>query len=419
MASHGAHFPLIGAGFYAHDDSPQTTVPHAIWYPIRTPPMATIVFTDALLRSLKVEQRTDFWDAKTPGFGIRVGAHTKTFIAKVANQRHTIGLYPDLSLADARRKALAIKSQARSVPIDEVTFGVAYEKFKLAHIAAKSPRTQYDYTRVIKKYYLPTLEQVRLSNVSNARIAAISDPLLDRPVEYAHVLAVARTFLRWCVRPPRQYIPHSPLEGLQLPKRRARDRLLTDSELVPVWRAAADLGHPFGTLVQLCLLLGQRRSQTAAITRSWIDTRNRTIEFPREAMKGGRPHVVPYGEFTERILNQVPDTGELLFPARGQPQHAFNGWSAATIGLRKRVPSIPHFNPHDFRRTFASGLQRLGVRLEVTESLLGHVSGSLGGIRAIYQRYDYAKEKREAINLWETHVASLLAQDNQAAARAA
>jgi hypothetical protein len=47
----------------------------------------------------------------------------------------------------------------------------------------------------------------------------------------------------------------------------------------------------------------------------------------------------------------------------------------------------------------------------VTESLLGQVSGNLGGIRGVYQRYDYAKEKRQAISLWEQQVASLLAKD--------
>jgi integrase len=383
-------------------------------------PMATIVITDALLRSLKVEQRTDFWDAKTPGFGVRVGAHTKMFIAKVENRRHTIGIYPDISLADARRKALAIKAKVHEQPGSEVTFQEAYETFKIAHIAFKSARTQYDYTRVLEKFYLPKVGKLPLSRVTNAHIAKITDPWLDRPVEYAHLLAVARTFLRWCVRPPRQYIPHSPLEGLQLPRHKARDRVLTDDELVRVWHAANELGYPFGSIVKLCILLGQRRSQTAAIAQSWIDRNKRIINFPREAMKSSRPHVVPYSDPTAAIIGEIRATDSLLFPARGHRDHPFNGWSVCTNHLYKRVGEIPHFVLHDLRRTFASGLQRLGVRLEVTESLLGHTSGSLGGIRAIYQRYDYANEKREAITLWEKHVASLLAADcNQISTRAA
>lgn len=373
--------------------------------------MATIVITDALLRALKAEQRTDFWDAKTPGFGVRVGAHTKTFIAKVANQRHTIGSYPDISLADARRKALALKAKARQQFGVEVTFEAAYETFKLAHIAFKSARTQYDYTRVLEKFYLPKVGKLPLTRLTNAHIAKITDPWLDRPVEYAHMLAVARTFLRWCVRPPRQYISHSPLEGLQLPRYRARDRVLTDNELICVWRAADELGDAFGMIVKLCILLGQRRTQTASIAHSWIDRANRIISFPREAMKSSRPHIVPYCDLVATIIDNIPQSDALLFPARGHRDRPFNGWSVSTNHLYKRVGDIPHFVLHDFRRTFASGLQRLGVRLEVTESLLGHTSGSLGGIRAIYQRYDYANEKREAVALWDAHVGSLLAKD--------
>ncbi len=172
--------------------------------------MPKVFLTDALLRSLKVEQRTDFWDTTTPGFGVRVGERTKVFVVKVSNQRHTLGSYPDLSLAEARRKALLLKAETKAVPIAKVTFQDAYEKFKVAHIAAKSARTQYDYKRVLDKYYLPELRAVRLARISNAEIAKITDPLLDTPCEYAHVLAVARMFFRWCARPPRQYIDRSP-----------------------------------------------------------------------------------------------------------------------------------------------------------------------------------------------------------------
>jgi hypothetical protein len=49
---------------------------------------------------------------------------------------------------------------------------------------------------------------------------------------------------------------------------------------------------------------------------------------------------------------------------------------------------------HDLRRTLATGLQRLGVRLEVTEAMLNHVSGSRAGIVGVYQRHNWAEEKR-------------------------
>ena len=66
------------------------------------------------------------------------------------------------------------------------------------------------------------------------------------------------------------------------------------------------------------------------------------------------------------------------------------------------------WNVHDLRRTVATGLQRLGVRLEVTEAVLNHISGSRGGIAGVYQRHDWAAEKRAALDAWATYVRSIV-----------
>jgi len=62
---------------------------------------------------------------------------------------------------------------------------------------------------------------------------------------------------------------------------------------------------------------------------------------------------------------------------------------------------------HDLRRTMATGLQRLGVRLEVTEAVLNHVSGSRAGIVGVYQRHAWTAEKRAALEAWAAHVMGL------------
>ena len=66
----------------------------------------------------------------------------------------------------------------------------------------------------------------------------------------------------------------------------------------------------------------------------------------------------------------------------------------------------PPWRLHDLRRTVASGLQRLGIALPVTEKVLNHVSGSFGGVVGVYQRHEYAEEKRAALEAW----ANLLGQ---------
>src|SRR5581483_9198720 len=100
----------------------------------------------------------------------------------------------------------------------------------------------------------------------------------------------------------------------------------------------------------------------------------------------------------------------------------FSGWPKAKRALDRIIAeacasaaaksghaaaSLAPWNLHDLRRTVATGLQRLGVRLEVTEAILNHVSGSRGGITGIYQRHDWASEKRAALDSWAAHVVSL------------
>jgi hypothetical protein len=60
----------------------------------------------------------------------------------------------------------------------------------------------------------------------------------------------------------------------------------------------------------------------------------------------------------------------------------------------------------------ATGLQKLGVRLEVTEAVLNHVSGSRAGVVGVYQRHDWAAEKRAALDAWAAHVERLVTGDD-------
>ena len=77
---------------------------------------------------------------------------------------------------------------------------------------------------------------------------------------------------------------------------------------------------------------------------------------------------------------------------------------AASSGEDPAKVELKPWRIHDLRRTVATGLQRLSVRLEVTEAVLNHVSGSRAGVIGIYQRHDWAAEKREARGLWAQHI---------------
>jgi integrase len=381
--------------------------------------MPRLHLTDMAVRALKAPAsgQVDYWDAATRGFGLRVSqAGTKTFVAKVNNRRVTIGRYPDVSLADARRKANGVKSERQPVDRSTISFEQAYEKFKVEHIAKKKERTKYDYERVPEKYFLPAFAKTRLVKITYEKITEITDKLADTPSEQAHTLAVARTFFKWCARPPRRYAP-SPLDGLQLTIAKSRKRTLTDEEIVKVWTAAERQGYPYGTVVQLLLLTGQRRGEIAWLHRPWINGKDRIVTLPDWHTKNKREHTFPYGDLAAEIFEAVPrfNSTELLFPTRWGDDRPLSGWSEYKSEM---ADGVPGWTLHDLRRTFATRLAELKVAPHVVERLLNHKMGGItnktGGIVSavaeVYNRAAYLPEMREAIALWEQYLGALLAK---------
>jgi len=110
------------------------------------------------------------------------------------------------------------------------------------------------------------------------------------------------------------------------------------------------------------------------------------------------------------IIDQTPGEADFLFPAQ-RGDTVFGGWSKCKMVIDKACPIEP-WTLHDLRRTFATNLAALGTPIHVTERLLNHISGTTtGGLIAVYQRHSYMDEMREAIQKWEAHLASLLAQN--------
>jgi integrase len=100
------------------------------------------------------------------------------------------------------------------------------------------------------------------------------------------------------------------------------------------------------------------------------------------------------------ILRTCPHvSGDPLLLPGNRLGRSFAGWSKAKRELDSRS-GVDAWRLHDIRRTVATGMQRLGVRLEVTESALNHISGSKAGIVGLYQRHDWADEKRAALDAW-------------------
>jgi len=369
--------------------------------------------TDISLRALTPPEQgvKVYYDDGFKGFGFRVSqAGTKAFILATGKNRDrvTIGRYPIIGLAEARdvaRKMLAERTLGRH-QTPRIALGAALDLFAEQHTAKLAPRTHKEIVRLFTKH-LAKLRTKKLADITTHNITNITDK--TKPSEGEHFHRACKTFFRWCVR--RRLLQHSPIEGLELPSMwKPRERVLSDDELRTVWHAADALGGHFSAIVKLLILTGQRRSEIGGLRASYIE--NNAICLPSEITKNRRAHTFPIGASAAAILSSNTTTGTTtIFPARGKPTQPFNGWSKAKTELDQKAKIVP-WTLHDLRRSFATGLQRLGVRIEVIEALLNHVSGTRAGIVGVYQRHHYQDEMRDAVERWEIHLHTILKERN-------
>lgn len=361
--------------------------------------------TDIAVRSLTpiAGQQLKVWDAMMPGFGVRVNARAKSWIVMFGTTRRlkVIGRYPDVSLADARKKALvALAAPSEQAP--RMAFDDGLDKFLLIHGQKLRPSSKGQLERTIRRNF--KFGRKPLANITQQDITSVIDQLLDRPSEACHALKDARTFFKWCVG--RRYIASSPCDGIAMPaKYIPRQRVLNADELKKVWFAANTMGYPFGFIVKLLILTGQRKSEIATLRFDFINGQDQTITLPYT--KNGRVHTFPIGMMAQELIKDVPRNGDWLFMGRvkGQP---YNGWNKHKAEL-DRLSGVADWTLHDLRRTFATNLAAINVPIHVTEKLLNHVSGTISGVAAIYNRHAYADEMRDAISQWEMRLQSLLA----------
>ena len=291
------------------------------------------------------------------------------------------------------------------------------------------PASWQDGARMLALHFVPRWRGYALSQIKRRDIANLMDTLSDRPGAARLTFATLRRMFKWAVE--RGDLEHSPMilmSGPTAPK--SRDRVLSDVELRAVWLAAEQMPFPFGPMYRLLILTGARREEVAAMTWQEVDLAAATWTLPVDRAKNNVAHIVPLSAPARQLLEALgPRRRGLVFSTTGKT--APSGFSkakrrldeltlqqlriaAADAGGQPEDVELEAFRVHDLRRTLATGLQRLGVRFEVTEAVLNHVSGAKGGVAGIYQRYHWSDEKRAALDAWAGHVHGLLVPTPQA-----
>jgi integrase len=365
-----------------------------------------------------------YWDAAFPGFGLKVTPKgRKVFVVLYRTggagsklRKYTIGPYGRVTLHQARvaaQKVFAAKLEGRDLAAEKrearrrvVADRVEdlLETFILQHVSQN--RSAYEISRLLRREMGKPWSGRSIHEITKRDVVDVISAIEQRgaPGTANKTLKVIKTFLRWCVG--RAVLDQSPADGVPLPaKEVARDRVLTDPELAQVILTARTMGGPYGGIVELLALTGQRREEAAGSTWDEFDLDQRIWTLPKVRTKNAKQHTVHLSAQAITVLKRMKKQGPFVFSVHGT--RPFQAFSLAKRELDD-MSGVKNWRLHDLRRTCVSGMARLGIPPHVADKILNHQSGTISGVAAVYQRHDFLDERNGALERWGAHLAKIV-----------
>lgn len=218
------------------------------------------------------------------------------------------------------------------------------------------------------------------------------------------MFATLSKMFSWLVQHRR--VAGNPCSGVHRPDTpRARDRVLSNPEIVKFWKAAS--AERFGSLLKLLLLTGCRLNEVAGMQRAELSDDGTTWNIPGERTKNHRSHVVPLSTLARDLIATMVGVENFVFTTKGD--------TPVSIGSKikdrlDKVMKIPPWRLHDLRRTAATGMAEIGIPPHIVEACLNHISGAKAGVAGTYNRAAYTAEKKAALERWAVHVLGLVTE---------
>jgi len=365
-----------------------------------------------------------YWDANSPGFGVKVTPKgRKVFVVLYRTggagsklRKYTIGPYGRVTLHQARvaaQKVFAAKLEGRD-PAAEKREAKRRAVADLAEDLLETFITQRlsqnrsaaETSRLLRREVGKPWAGRSIHTIGKRDVVEVISAIVQRgaPGAANKTLKSLKTFLRWCVG--QAVLDQSPAEGVPLPtKEVARDRVLDDTELTQVILAARKIGGPYGAIVELLALTGQRREEVACLHWEELDLAERIWTIPKARTKNTKAHIVHLSKQALAVLKRADRRGPLVFTLLGTKP--FQDFTHAKRRL-DQLSGVTGWRLHDLRRTCVSGMARLGVAPHVADKILNHQSGTISGVAAVYQRHEFLAERRAALDLWGAHVIAIL-----------
>ena len=383
--------------------------------------------TDKFVKAVKAGQtgRAEFHDTHTTGLSVRVTANgSKTWAVLYRRQsdgklrRLTLGKYPVMSLSAARDEARDILSDVAkggdpagrvSAKKAEHTYRQFIDDEYIPRHAKKHKRSWAKDRAILDRDVLPEIGAMKVSEVRKRDVLKIIDRVEDRgaPIQANRVFEIIRKTFNFAIE--RDHIEFSPCTGIKRPTREhARERTLDRREIERLW-VRLDNTHMWWRtrqVLRLCLVTGQRVGEVAGAPKGELDLDNAMWELPGRRTKNGRVHRVPLSPLAIDLFRDALEhsvESDFVFPGahtRSRSDRAMTGHAVAKAMARNLdALELEDATPHDLRRTCASGMGELGFARLIIDKVLNHKTADRG-VSAVYDRYDYEREKRQALEAW-------------------
>lgn len=410
-------------------------------------------FSDRLLQSIKLppsgERPVELWDELVRGLGFRVGhSGTRSFhvMTRVHGRqvRQVIGPYPATKLKVAREEAGEIIRQARkgvnpremrrqtqreAERAQRDTFAAVVEDF-IEKYAKPRNRRWAETDRTFKVNVHPIWGKRPIASITRRDVIDLLEKIDKERGPYMsnRTLAAIRRLFSWAVE--RDMIDASPAMNVKpVGKEVSRDRVLTDEELRAFWKATEADDYPWHPFLRTLLLTAQRRSEVAQMRWADVDIEGDKPlwSIPREFTKMDRAHDVPLAPEVVGILDALPrNPGPYVF-STVDGTAPVSGFTLAKrrlddkmIGIMREAATEADNHPetverlrwtlHDLRRTAATNMAALGFPPHVVGAVLNHSPGGTHGITAIYVRFRYDDERRQALMAWARRLEQIVSE---------
>ncbi|MER9199684.1 tyrosine-type recombinase/integrase [Mesorhizobium sp. M0933] len=411
--------------------------------------MPQIELTDKFCQSAKATsgRKADYFDTIVKGLVLRVSAAgaKSWFVVYGPPAKRSwlkLGSYPEVPLGGdkgARQRARDTRAKVgdggdpiadKKALAASQTVADMVENYVTRRASTK--RSADEIARRLRKNVKDIIGDIKLAELHRRDLTKCIDAVKDRGahVEANRVFEDLRAMVRWARG--RGDLDENLVEGMAKPTETAeRDRVLSPDEIKTMWAglADADMRESTRRVIRLCLVTAQRVGEVSGMMVGELDLDAAQWTIPAARSKNKREHVVPLSAMAvETIRDQLADV-KVLAERKGRAVPAFvfpgPGARAAVTGasipkaikreeITKRgvttIIGIAPWTPHDLRRSAATGMEGLGISPFVVGHVLNHVSATKSTVTSrIYARYTYDKEKREAMDLWASRLAGIVA----------